>query len=59
MADHRFPAPDLEDDMKPGVWQFFDGNHSMERTLRWPPARDRKGQRMALRNPWKDVAAQK
>ena len=50
LADKLFPAEE-------GVWTFFDSNHSIERTLRWPPkviAKTKKVQ--PLRNPWKTVA---
>ena len=50
LADRRFPAPELPEDPETGYgpWQFFDANHSIERTLRWPPARDKKGADVAL-----------
>ena len=50
LSDKLFPAP-------PGCWQFFDANHSIERTLRWPPSVSAKTQKaQPLRNPWKECA---
>ena len=40
------PSPHLQ---VVGEWQYFDANHTFERTFRWPIKDTTKG----LRNPWK------
>ena len=54
LANAMFP---VQAGPKGYVWEFMDANHSLERTLRFPPARCPKTKEMKpLRNPWKTVA---
>ena len=43
LANHLFPCKEL------GMWSFFDSNHCLERSLKWPAQGDH-----GLRNPWKE-----
>ena len=57
LANAVFPVqPGPDGDGQPrSLWEFMDANHSLERTLRFPPARCGDGFK-PLRNPWKPVA---